>query len=93
MSFHFSLFFIFFHVFSLFSLFHFFSVEIEDSLNRIDKVISHFLKIHSVEVQNEFEETQNFDNRQGRWRADWDTIGEGEYKGGETSGEEGTLQV
>ena len=46
-----------------------------------------------MEVQNEFEETQNFDNRQGRWRADWDTIGEGEYKGGETSGEEGTLQV
>ena len=51
------------------------------------------MKIHSVDVKNEFEETQNLNNREGGWRSDWDTVGEGEYKGGETSGEEGTLQV
>ena len=46
-----------------------------------------------MDVKNEFEETQNLNNREGGWRSDWDTVGEGEYKGGETSGEEGTLQV
>ena len=46
-----------------------------------------------MDVKNEFEETQNFNNREGGWRSDLDAVGEGEYKGGETSGEEGTLQV
>ena len=71
-------------------------MEIEESLIRIDNVVKHFIKIHSVDVQNDFEENENLNLREGKWKSELDgkgSSGEGEYKGGEIPGEECFLQV
>lgn len=52
------------------------------------------MKIHAVEVHNEFEETQDLNrmHSSGGWRGD-ENVGTGEYKGGEAVGEEGVWKV